>query len=304
MRRRLARWLRRPSRVPRGLRWTVAVAMGSLALIGIAAPAPGEAGYPATGPGGPAPNIAIPPNKTPLPPGPHDLIARFPSSPQLHAEGKVLYEQHCSSCHGLGLNGIRGVAPSLRDVGPGPVDFYLSTGRMPIQNPRDEPLRARPLFNRRQIDALIDYVSSFGGPPASYANPARGNLSYGRHAFTDHCAGCHQMVARGGIFAGAFVPDLEAATSQQVADAVRMGPYLMPHFDYHQIDQHTLDSIAAYVRWTQHPNNAGGWPIDNIGPIPEGLVAWFLGLGALLIVARLIGERIDERPGSHTPSAS
>jgi len=74
-----------------------------------------------------------------------------------------------------------------------------------------------------------------------------------------------------------------------------MGPYLMPHFDTEQIDQHALDSIARYVVWTRHPLNAGGWGIYNIGPIPEGIVAWFIGLAALVIVARLIGERMDER---------
>jgi ubiquinol-cytochrome c reductase cytochrome c subunit len=70
-----------------------------------------------------------------------------------------------------------------------------------------------------------------------------------------------------------------------------MGPYVMPHFDYRQIDQHQLDSIARYVVWTRHPDNAGGWGISNIGPIPEGIVAWFVALTALVIVARLIGER-------------
>ena len=58
-----------------------------------------------------------------------------------------------------------------------------------------------------------------------------------------------------------------------------MGPYLMPHFDAKQIDQHQLDSIARYVLWTRHPANAGGWGIYNIGPIPEGIVAWFIGAG-------------------------
>ena len=70
-----------------------------------------------------------------------------------------------------------------------------------------------------------------------------------------------------------------------------MGPYLMPHFDARQIDQHQLDSLARYVLWTRKPDNAGGWGIYNIGPIPEGIVAWFLALAALVIVARLIGER-------------
>ena len=101
-------------------------------------------------------------------------------------------------------------------------------------------------------------------------------------------------MARGGITVNAQVPDLQAATPQQIAEAVRMGPYLMPHFDSNEIDQHELDSIARYVVWTRHPDNAGGWGIYNIGPIPEGIVAWFIGLVALVIVARLIGERMDE----------
>ena len=46
---------------------------------------------------------------------------------------------------------------------------------------------------------------------------------------------------------GAFVPGLQHATALQIAEAVRMGPYLMPRFDAAQIDQHQLDSLARYV---------------------------------------------------------
>jgi ubiquinol-cytochrome c reductase cytochrome c subunit len=134
-------------------------------------------------------------------------------------------------------------------------------------------------------------VSSFGGPPAPTANPAAGNLALGMDVFTMSCAGCHQIVARGGLTIGAQVPDLSQATPQEIAEAVRMGPYVMPHFDAQQINQHQLDSLARYVIYTRHPDDAGGWGIYNIGPIPEGIVAWFIGLTALVIVARLIGER-------------
>jgi ubiquinol-cytochrome c reductase cytochrome c subunit len=162
---------------------------------------------------------------------------------------------------------------------------------MPLANPTEEPQRNTPLFNTRQIDALIDYVSSYGGPPAPTADPAKGDLAVGMRQFTLHCAGCHQIVARGGLTLGAVTPSLQAATPQQIAEAVRMGPYVMPRFDSRLIDQHQLDSLARYVVWTRHPDNAGGWGIYNIGPIPEGVVAWFLALAALVIVARLIGER-------------
>jgi ubiquinol-cytochrome c reductase cytochrome c subunit len=218
----------------------------------------------------------------------------FPSTPALAAEGYNLYQESCASCHGLSLRGTRGVAPSLIGVGPGPVDFYLSTGRMPLARPRLEPERGAPLYNRQQIGALIAYISRFGGPAAPTTDPSQGTLSVGLHEFTLHCAGCHQSVARGGLTVGAVVPALDRATPQQVAEAVRMGPYVMPRFDAKEINQHELDSIARYIQWTHKPDNAGGWGIYNLGPVPEGMVAWFLGLLALVIVARLIGERNDE----------
>jgi ubiquinol-cytochrome c reductase cytochrome c subunit len=277
--------------VPAVLRLTLAVFLAATALVGLAAPSSrGQPGGSAAL-GGPPAGVN-PPTKSPEPPGPGDPTETFPDSPALRAKGYTLYQSGCSSCHGIGLQGTPGVAPSLRGVGPGPVDFYLSTGRMPLEQPRAVPLRSTPLYSRGQIDALIAYVSSFGGPPAPSADPSRGDLALGLHAFTLHCAGCHQVVARGGLTVNVPVPDLLAATPQQVAEAVRMGPYLMPHFDARQIDQHQLDSIARYVQWARHPVNAGGWGIYNIGPIPEGMVAWFLALGALVIVARLIGERL------------
>jgi quinol---cytochrome-c reductase cytochrome c subunit len=282
----MRRWLTRRSRIPPAVRATLAVVLGALAVVGLAAPrAPGQT----TTPAAPARGAAL--SKLPEPPGAGNPIKRFPSSPALISQGSTLYQAGCSSCHGLGLRGTPGVAPSLIGVGAGPVDFYLSTGRMPLSNPHDQPQRNPPLYTRAQIDALVAFISTFGGPPAPTADPSKGDLALGLHMYTEDCAGCHQSVARGGLTLGAVAPNLGQATAQEIAEAVRMGPYLMPHFDSNQIDQHELDSVARYVLWTHHPDNAGGWGISNIGPIPEGMVAWFLGLTALLIVARLIGER-------------
>ena len=41
----------------------------------------------------------------------------------------------------------------------------------------------------------------------------------------------------------------------------------------------------------KHPDNRGGWGIGNLGPIPEGMIAWLLAAVVLVGVARLIGER-------------
>jgi ubiquinol-cytochrome c reductase cytochrome c subunit len=215
-----------------------------------------------------------------------------PADPQaLMARGRVLYAEGCASCHGEDLRGRPGLGPSLRRAGAAAADFYLSTGRMPLADPTDEPERTQPAYPRADIDALVAFVGSFGGPAIPRVDPARGSLSEGMRKFTEHCAGCHQVVGRGGIVTGAAVPALGDATPTQLAEAVRVGPYLMPPFSARQLDQATLDSIDRYVQSVRHPDDRGGWGIGNLGPIPEGMIAWLLASVVLLGVARVIGER-------------
>jgi ubiquinol-cytochrome c reductase cytochrome c subunit len=206
-------------------------------------------------------------------------------------QGRSLYLEGCSSCHGLAAQGVPGKGPSLIGVGAEAADFELSTGRMPLASPRDEPERSSPRYGRSDLHALVAYIGSLGGPGVPKVDVAAGELAAGFRAYTLDCAGCHQSLARGGTVTGGVAPSLTAATATQIAEAVRIGPYLMPPFSKSEIDGRTLDSIVRYVRWTRHPANEGGWGLGNIGPIPEGLVAWLVaGLG-LLLVARVIGER-------------
>jgi ubiquinol-cytochrome c reductase cytochrome c subunit len=162
---------------------------------------------------------------------------------------------------------------------------------MPLDAPGDPPLRTRPAYGPDDIAAIVAYVGSLGGPPIPDPHPERGSLREGLQAFTEHCAGCHQVAARGGIVTGAAAPALDEATPVQIAEAVRTGPYLMPVFPPAVIGERELDSIIRYIELTRDPDNRGGAGIGNIGPIPEGMVAWLVAGVALLIVARLIGER-------------
>ena len=68
----------------------------------------------------------------------------------------------------------------------------------------------------------------------------------------------------------------------------------MPNFNSNQISDADINDIARYIRSTASPDDRGGWGIGHIGPIPEGMIAWFLAAVALLLVARLIGEREPE----------
>jgi ubiquinol-cytochrome c reductase cytochrome c subunit len=210
------------------------------------------------------------------------------------AQGRALYVDSCSSCHGFRANGVPGSGPSLHGVGAGAADWYLRTGRMPLQNPRDEPERGRPHFTPPETDALVAYVGSLGGPPIPTADPSKGSLSEGFELFTDKCAGCHQIVARGGTVTGGRVPDLQKVSPTEIAEVVRTGPYIMPRFSERDIDQQELNSLTRYVLYTRHPDDTGGWGIGHIGAIPEGMVAWLLAGSALVLVARLIGERTAE----------
>ena len=110
-------------------------------------------------------------------------------------------------------------------------DFYLRTGLHAAASIRDEqPERGRVLFTEPEIRALVAYVASLGqGPADPDAEPAAGQPRQGLELFTEHCAGCHQIVAAGRFVhrrAGAAADKRDAP--RQIAEAVRIGPYLMP----------------------------------------------------------------------------
>ena len=211
--------------------------------------------------------------------------------------GYHLFGQYCVPCHGVAGSGIRlgrpAVAPSLQGVGALAADFYLRTGYMPLQHVGMQPHRQRVFFDEQQLQGLIAYVASLGpGPKVPKPRPERGNLSEGMQLFTDHCAGCHQVVAEGGYVTGAVPPPLKEATSTQIAEAIRIGPYVMPRFSTKVLSPAQVSSIVRYVEYAKHPDDRGGWSIGHIGPIPEGLVTWFLGMTVLVASCIVIGRRL------------
>jgi ubiquinol-cytochrome c reductase cytochrome c subunit len=219
--------------------------------------------------------------------------------------GRRLYVERCISCHGpngegvvplapeRGAGGTRGLGPPLGDAGARAADFYLSTGRMPLDDPYAAPERSEPAFDEQQLDALVAYVASLGdGPPIPEPRPERGSVSEGLELFTEKCAGCHQVAAAGGVVTGARVPPLEDVPAVQIAEAVRIGPYLMPRFSERDLSDAQLDSVIRYVQRVASARDEGGWGIGHLGPIPEGMVTWLLAVVALVAACAVIGKRV------------
>lgn len=233
-----------------------------------------------------------------------------PSQPSVKL-GAELYAGNCASCHGIAGSGIEhrrpgagnlnGQGPPLRGIGAMFPDFYLRLGLMPLGNPHDEPSMSRVLFTDKEIRSLVAYVASLGpGLPIPHTGVrvvgertvGPGTISEGLYQFTLHCAGCHQIVGRGGFVSGARVPPLQGLTPTEIAEAVRIGPYLMPRFPPSQISNYELDSIIKYVISTRAPVNRGGWGIGNLGPIPEGIVSWWIAIPLLLGLCLVLGKRL------------
>jgi quinol---cytochrome-c reductase cytochrome c subunit len=239
-------------------------------------------------------------------PPPYGIVsANAPHTTPLLELGFQLYAGNCATCHGPngdgfvaaksgeGSGGILGKAPSLQGVGERAADFYVRTGRMPLGHVGEQPNRGHVFFSERQIRALVAYVGSLGkGPPIPHPHPERGSLSAGLQLFSQRCAGCHQVAGAGGYLPGAVAPPLDQATPTQIAEAVRIGPYVMPQFSEQTISDRQLDSIIRYVVYVRNPKDPGGWSLGRVGPITEGLVTWLVAATVLVAVCLTLGTRL------------
>ena len=216
---------------------------------------------------------------------------------ELVAEGRELYATGCSSCHGPEGRGVvedgdeRG--PSLENAGKAAAYYYLSTGRMPLANSEEQPKRKEPAYSREEIEALVAYVGTLGdGPEVPDVHPDAGDLALGGEVFRANCQACHSASGSGGALSyGQAAPRLTSATPKQIASAVRVGPGEMPVFGRDVIDSEELNGLVRYVLDLDHPDDPGGLPIGRTGPIPEGFVAWLVGMVALLGLVAWIGTR-------------
>jgi len=227
------------------------------------------------------------------------LAGRSPAGAQddLVAEGRQLYLVGCVSCHGIDGEGVRAAGeqrgPSLTDTGEAGAYYYLSTGRMPLGNPDEEARRKDPAYRADDQAALVAYVASLGnGPELPDVDLADADLAAGGLIYRANCQACHAASGGGGALSyGRAAPELSEADPAEVAAALRAGPGQMPVFGRAEVDDDELDDLVRYVEYLEAPDDPGGIPLGRIGPVPEGFVAWFVGVTALLACVFWIGTR-------------
>jgi quinol---cytochrome-c reductase cytochrome c subunit len=211
-------------------------------------------------------------------------------SPVAVEEGQRLYLQSCASCHGVRAEGTA-VGPPLTNVGTASWSFQLRTGRMPLGAPGETSLRHEPAFSPQQLEALLAFAATVThGPEVPVVNVANGNLQQGWQAYVQNCAACHAATGAGDAVGGGFIaPSLLNTDPQSVGEAILTGPGAMPAFPFLA---NQIDSIAAYVEELRNPRvSPGGVSLGGLGPVAEGFIAVFIGLGSLLLITQWIERR-------------
>jgi ubiquinol-cytochrome c reductase cytochrome c subunit len=213
-------------------------------------------------------------------------------------QAEQLYVTGCSSCHGIEGEGTE-QAPSLENAGEAGTYYYLETGRMPMTDVNSQPRRKDPAYSPEEIELLVEYVAAFGdGPPIPDIDVEDGDLAEGGELFRENCAPCHAAAGIGGALSyGRAAPGLHESDPEVIASAMRYGPGQMPRFDEEVFDDEEVASIVRYARYLDSPETPGGAPLGGAGPIPEGFVAWVLGIGSLLLAVFWIGRTRDEQEG-------
>lgn len=211
-------------------------------------------------------------------------------------KGRELYETSCITCHGRNLQGVQDRGPTLIGVGEAAAYFQVSTGRMPVARQEAQAERKDPKFDDAQTRQIAAYVQSVGGGPTLPTGNLRGddsNLAEGGELFRLNCASCHNFTGRGiAMSQGKFAPNLQDASEQQIYEAMLTGPQNMPKFSDRQLTPEEKKDIVAYIKSvTNGNNNPGGNDLGGYGPGPETVIAWVVGLGALIGITLWIGAR-------------
>jgi ubiquinol-cytochrome c reductase cytochrome c subunit len=218
------------------------------------------------------------------------------------AQGRALFAVGCASCHGLNGEGqtsstIQG--PPLIGVGAAAVDFQVSSGRMPMSRPEVQAPVKPNRYTADEVAALAAFVASLGPGPAipseSDYNPgtiSAEDIARGGELFRTNCSACHNFEGAGGALPGGkYAPSLIGVSNKRLYEAMLTGPQQMPVFSDEVMRPEDKRAIIGYLNDLHSRPIDGGLALGGIGPVSEGLWAWIIGLGGLVLFAMWITAR-------------
>ena len=213
------------------------------------------------------------------------------------ANGKKLFVANCATCHGANGLGIDQAGPSLAGVGAASVDFQMGTGRMPMTEPgvqAKDDLQVK--FTDEEISDIAAYVATLGPGPSvpdeEYTDGSKGDPGKGGQIFRVNCAMCHNSAGAGGALTrGKDAPKVNDVSGKHIYEAMVTGPQSMPVFNDKNLTPEDKRDVIAYIEAQQEAGNPGGNPLGSLGPVPEGLFAWTVGLGLLVGFAVWLGQK-------------
>ena len=211
-------------------------------------------------------------------------------------QGRRLFLVGCASCHGQNGQGIvaKGgdsqYGPPLAGVGAAAVDFQVGSGRMPLARPGQEAPVKKVVYTPQEISQLAAFVASLAPGPAiptksEYDASGASNASVvrGGEFWRTNCTACHNFAASGGALPeGKYAPSLTGVSQKHIYEALVTGPEQMPVFGDGVLRPSEKRDIIAYLKDSEAMPSYGGNRLGSLGPVPEGLVAWVVGIGALV----------------------
>lgn len=225
------------------------------------------------------------------------------STTDMVKQGHELFLVGCATCHGLNGEGVlteRGdnYGPSLVGVGAAAVDFQVGTGRMPLaQNSQQAPDKPAT-YTEQETAALAAYIATLGPGPAvpdsQYTTPTDdlAQIRLGGELYRTNCTACHNSAGTGGALpSGRYAPPLIDTDPRYVYEAMVTGPQQMPVFADSVITPEDKQAVISYIRTIREAPAYGGHPLGGLGPVTEGVAAWILGIGGLVVASVWIGTQ-------------
>lgn len=218
---------------------------------------------------------------------------------QLAEKGRQLFLVNCATCHGQNGQGIltvngKNLGPPLAGVGAASVDFQVSTGRMPLSQPGAQSEKKSVTFSDDEIAAMAAFVASLAPGPA-IPNEADYNLAgmsaeerqqavqRGSQIFLTNCTACHNYAGKGGAMPrGGAAPNLSGTSAKNIYQAMLTGPGNMDTFSNGNLSPEEKRDVIAYLVSLRTQPSYGGFDLGGLGPVPEGLFGWVVGIGGLV----------------------